>query len=185
MSRPKIRTTILSVVTALVIAAVAAPLASAAVPIGPTGPTDLSTQGAPQQDFGPNPYPAGYFSSVIQVNRDSDGQLKMWVGAVVIMERGAWGKGYHFEYRIWGDDPHRDDLLKGPLYAQPQLQGPYSDADGLYFNAKVEVGLNRLLNEDADNPLDDRDEIYVGIRLVNSSGKTVRSTETERIYGYW
>ena len=40
----------------------------------------------------------------------------------------------------------------------------------------------RGYNEDS-GVFDNRDEVYVGVRLLNSAGATVRSVETNRVYG--
>lgn len=181
MTITRIRTTVVTLVAALLLAAVVAPVASAGrVPGDIAVGGELLAQGENPRNFGPAPYPAGYFSRTLTVADD-----KMWVGAGVLMEPGAYGKGYRFEYRVWGDDPVWDDLRKGPVHVQPLLQGPYSDADMLYISEKLDnINVSRLLDED-DSPFDDRDEIYVAIRLVDSSGKTVRAGETNRVYGYW
>ena len=81
--------------------------------------------------------------------------------------------GYRIQMRLWGDDPWFDDLLIGPYY--PEF-GPAATPNGLEFH-RVMIGINdRRLNEDPEG----FDELYVGARLVNAAGQTIRSTETNR-----
>jgi hypothetical protein len=80
-----------------------------------------------------------------------------------------------------GDDPVSDDFIAGPdplsVNATPE---------GLKFNGSRGLPCSSL-NED-DAPLDRADEIYAGVRLVKGYlngqyGPTLRSDETNRIYG--
>jgi hypothetical protein len=87
--------------------------------------------------------------------------------------------GYTIELRYWGDDPSSDDLLEGP--AHPKTV--YAAADGLHFEHSLTMSRDLL---DEDTPIvdpDDRDEIYVGSRLLDPSGKTVSLVESDRITG--
>ena len=80
--------------------------------------------------------------------------------------------------RYWGDDPNSDDLLAGPI--NPKTV--YAAADGLHFEHSLTMS-HELLNEDTPVIVDpdDRDEIYVGSRLLDPSGKTVALVESNRI----
>jgi hypothetical protein len=86
--------------------------------------------------------------------------------------------GYTIELRYWGDDPSSDDLLAGPV--DPKTV--YAAADGLHFEHSLTMSRDLL---DEDTPIivdpDDRDEIYIGSRLLDSSGKTVSLVESNRI----
>lgn len=103
--------------------------------------------------------------------------------------------------RLWGDDPTYDDLqlptqyinYKKPTAIEPRC-GRFG---GSYFYAEASAvkirwcrwsptpdGNTSLLNEDTAF-FDDRDEIYVGVRLIGPDTKTVRSDETNLIRGYW
>ena len=85
--------------------------------------------------------------------------------------------GHKVVLRVWGEDTFSDDLQIGP-YNATSLTSPVSN--GLEFH-KVLIGVNdNRLNEDWG-----RDELYVGARLVDSRGKTVRSFETNRVRGYF
>jgi hypothetical protein len=86
--------------------------------------------------------------------------------------------GYTIELRYWGDDPSSDDLLTGPVHPKTV----YAAADGLHFEHSLTM-TGDLLNEDTPVfPIpDDRDEIYVGSRLLDPSGKTVALVESNRI----
>jgi hypothetical protein len=88
---------------------------------------------------------------------------------------------YRVIFRTWGDDPVSDDFIAGPdplsVNATPE---------GLKFNGSRGLPCSSL-NED-DAPLDRADEIYAGVRLVKGYlngqyGPTLRSDETNRIYG--
>ena len=86
--------------------------------------------------------------------------------------------GYTIALRYWGDDPSSDDLLAGPI--KPKTV--YAAADGLHFEHSLTMS-HELLNEDTPVIVDpdDRDEIYVGSRLLDPSGKTVALVESNRI----
>lgn len=86
--------------------------------------------------------------------------------------------GYTIELRYWGDDPSRDDLLVGPIHPK----AVDSAADGLHFEHSLTMS-RELLDEDTPIILDpdDRDEIYVGSRLLDPNGKTVALVESNRI----
>jgi hypothetical protein len=88
--------------------------------------------------------------------------------------------GYTIALRYWGDDPNSDDLLAGPI--KPQTVS--AAADGLHFQHSLTMSRS-LLNEDdgiVDTVADtDTDEIYVGARLLDPSGKTVSLAESNRI----
>lgn len=87
--------------------------------------------------------------------------------------------GHRVALRLWGDDPSSDDLIMGPYYATL-----VATDSGLEFHKVVLDIRNGYLNED-NSIFDDHDELYVGARLVTSSGSTVRSAETNRQYGYF
>ena len=88
--------------------------------------------------------------------------------------------GYTIALRYWGDDPSDDDLLAGPVKPQTISAAP----DGLHFQHSQTMSCS-LLDEDsgivdiATNS--EMDEIYVGARLLDPSGKTVSLVESNRI----
>lgn len=85
--------------------------------------------------------------------------------------------GHKIVLRVWGEDTFSDDLQIGP-YTATSFTSPVSN--GLEFH-KVLLAINdNRLNEDWG-----RDELYVGARLVDSRGRTVRSFETNRVNGYF
>ena len=94
----------------------------------------------------------------------------------------AVNHGYTIALRYWGDDPDSDDLLYGPV--NPRTV--FAAADGLHFQHYVTLP-HFLLDED-HSAVDEmpyvadrgRDEIYVGSRLLDPSGKTVSSVESNR-----
>ena len=84
------------------------------------------------------------------------------------------------QIRLWGDDPFSDNLLHGET-AWAEFR---SQPDGLYFEKTFCVEGSRL-NED-QSWTDNRDEVYAGVRLVNSrTGSTIRAGETNRVYDYF
>jgi hypothetical protein len=103
--------------------------------------------------------------------------------------------------RLWGDDPTYDDLQLPSQYinyGKPTAIEPRCGRfGGSYFYAEPTAlkirwcrwaptpdGNTSLLDEDTAF-FDDRDEIYVGVRLISPDTGTVRSDETNRIRGYW
>jgi hypothetical protein len=86
----------------------------------------------------------------------------------------AINHGYTIELRYWGDDPSSDDLLHGPV--NPRTV--FAAADGLHFQHYVALP-HFLLDEDSFFN-DNIDEIYVGSRLLDPSGKTVSLVESNR-----
>jgi hypothetical protein len=88
--------------------------------------------------------------------------------------------GYSIELRYWGDDPDSDDLLAGPV--KPQIVS--AAADGLHFQHSRTFSISQLDEDDSvlDSLADsESDEIYVGARLLDPSGKTVSLAESNRI----
>jgi hypothetical protein len=80
--------------------------------------------------------------------------------------------GHNVVVRLWGDDEFSDDLLMGPYAA---VRG--ANYDGLWYSIAHKVP-NSLLNEDWG-----QDEIYAGVHLTYPTGQTLRSAETNRVYG--
>ena len=87
--------------------------------------------------------------------------------------------------RIWGDDPVSDDLLGGPFYlvAGGANRWIKASAVGLSFGLYVVIQAS-VLNEDIETHIA-IDEIYAGVRLVNSSTATIRSAESNRKWGWF
>lgn len=84
------------------------------------------------------------------------------------------------QIRLWGDDYLYDNLLHTATTSANFRPQP----DGLHFEKKYCVP-GSSLNEDT-SWYDDQDEIYAGVRLVNSkTGSTIRSGETNRWYAYF
>jgi len=114
----------------------------------------------------------------------SGGYFDQWVidinGVVAMSETAASdaiNHGYTIALRYWGDDPDSDDLLYGPV--NPRTV--FAAGDGLHFQHYVTLP-HFLLDEDSgvvDLPYG-RDEIYVGSRLLDPSGKTVSLVESNR-----
>jgi hypothetical protein len=75
--------------------------------------------------------------------------------------------------RLWGDDVFSDDLLIGPYNATL-----VPTDKGLEFHKVLLQIDDDRLNEDWG-----QDELYVGMRLVNPNGATIRSGETNRVNG--
>lgn len=106
-------------------------------------------------------------------------------GLVVMTQTEAQGlinSGHKVVVRVWGEDPVFDDLMLGPYYLTPinpaAVQTGYITVTprGLTFHKHVVV--NRFaLNEDPES----KAELYAGVRLVSSDGKTIRSGETPRL----
>jgi hypothetical protein len=89
--------------------------------------------------------------------------------------------GYTVQLRYWGDDEFSDDLLYGPI-AAPNM---FAAADGLHYQYNVNLTSSELNEDDlvADDLGGESDEIYVGARFLDSSGKTVSQVESNRRNG--
>jgi len=185
VTRRKIRTTILSLATALVIAAVAAPLASAAT-VPPDSALGHTLTTAPETQIW------GMTTPSFTIFGTSRTTSSVYVQGLVFTTpdgvqaaQGLIDQGYRFQIRVWGDDSVYDDLLLGPITPRmlPMWDGSFERPGGLGYVLEAPVS-NSVLDED-DSILDDHDEIYAGIRLLDPSGQTIRSKETKRIGGYW
>jgi hypothetical protein len=87
--------------------------------------------------------------------------------------------GNTIQLRYWGDDPSDDDLLYGPI-AAPNV---FAAADGLHYQYNVNLSRS-LLDEDGNLDIvtnSETDEIYVGARFLDPSGKTLSLVESSRI----
>ncbi len=90
------------------------------------------------------------------------------------------GSGHRVIMRVWGDDPSSDDLLRGPFEATY-----FASSLGLGFSTNLRM-YSFQLDEDIatlDPYIPGTDELYVGVRLINSQGETVRLVETNRVRG--
>jgi hypothetical protein len=120
-----------------------------------------------------------------RVDGTNDDVFVLNIHGVVTMSQAAAqdsiNHGYTIVLRYWGDDEFSDDLLAGPV--KPQTVS--AAADGLHFEHSLTIS-HSLLNED-DVPLVDAaadngvDEIYVGSRLLDPSGKTISLAESNRL----
>ncbi len=88
--------------------------------------------------------------------------------------------GHKVIMRLWGDDPSYDDLLRGPFEATY-----FASSLGLGFTTKLRVRAIDLDEDIAtlDPYIPGTDELYIGVRLVNSQGATVRLVDTNRVSG--
>ena len=85
---------------------------------------------------------------------------------------------YNVVIRLWGEDGFSDDLRLGP-YSPDFASASIVFPGGLYFKSQKLVG-NSVLNEDWGG-----DEIYAGVRLLKPDSTTLRSAETNTVYGSW
>src|SRR5687767_13401943 len=101
-------------------------------------------------------------------------------------------RGYRVNFRGWGDDPVSDDFVFGPDPASTATSagalGLTGTTQGLWY--KGSRGLPCSHRDEDDSVFDDRDELYVGVRLVTGYsngqyGPTVKSKESNRITGYF
>jgi hypothetical protein len=124
----------------------------------------------------------GRLTTSLTVNPYIPGTSTVRFSGVVSMSQaeaqGLINSGHRVQWRMWGDDPVSDDRLLGPLYADVSAT-PRGLEFSRFFHAR-----HTMLDED-DSRLDDRDELYVGVRLINSAGATIRSGETNRKIGHY
>jgi hypothetical protein len=156
----KIRNSLAVLAAAVGIMTVAMPAASADASVGSITPASLSVSGPS------NGLRTVVVSGVVRTSSQAEAAQ-------------LYANGYRVVYRLWGDDPTSDDLLWDTSYMSNYDPEP----DGLHFS-NVLVLQSSYLNEDTCW-CDDRDEVYAGIRLINSSGSSIRSAESNRTYGYY
>jgi hypothetical protein len=84
--------------------------------------------------------------------------------------------GHRIVMRLWGDDPVSDDFLYGP-------QTFSFDVNPCCATTWTTFKWGRWINsrELDDDNWPDGDEVYAGIRLVDSRGRTIRSVESNRV----
>ena len=116
-------------------------------------------------------------------SRGFDGRYTVQVTGLVRMPdteaRNLIATNHGVVWRLWGEDPISDDLLAGPLTTTTSTFAGV----GLRFRGSV-VLTGSELNEDAAHaPFDEIDDLYAGVRLVNSRGQTVKSVESNRVRG--
>ena len=121
-------------------------------------------------------------SEHLSVSRNIGSYYTVQVSGVVSMtQAGAQqliSSGYRVKWDLYGSDPISDDYLFGPDPA-----GVTATSQGLAFTG-VRVVQGSLLDED-DSWFDDHDELISHASLVNSSGSTVRSAESNEVGGYF
>lgn len=112
------------------------------------------------------------------------------VGVLPMTQQQAQGLitgGYRVVWRMWGDDPISDDFLFGPdpasIASSPGALGLTSTTQGLAFKGS-RVTTGGTLDED-DSFFDDHDELYAAVRLLNSTGGTVRCGQSNVVGGYF
>ena len=144
--------------TALALSVVAA-VGAAGLSAAPAG----AAVGSPQGTLTITPFSPGYHNVA--------------VFGVVPMSRaeaqGLINSGHRIVLRLWGEDTFSDDLQMGPYNATI-----HATDKGLEFH-KVRLQIDDdVLDEDWGT-----DELYVGMRLVNGNGATIRTGETNRVNG--
>jgi hypothetical protein len=120
----------------------------------------------------------GPLSAKLSVSRNAQRYNVNLTGTVQMTQAEAQqllASGARIEWRLYGEDPVRDDLRFGP---DPPSQTPVATAQGLQFQG-VRITTLNVLDED-DSVFDDRDELYLSVRLVNSSGGTIKSGQSNR-----
>jgi len=124
----------------------------------------------------------GAMSESLSVTRNVGSYYTVQVRGVVSMtQAGAQqliSSGYRVNWDLYGSDPISDDYLFGPDPA-----GVTATSQGLAFTG-VRVVQGSLLDED-DSWFDDHDELISHANLVNSSGATVKSAESNEVGGYF
>jgi hypothetical protein len=196
MTRPKIRTTILSLVTALVIAAVAAPLASA----GSIGSIDPYAQGvvpAPTtiKDTQDNTIYNGPIAMAFDINDyGSDVPAGYWRVNVygtwqmsADSAQAALDAGYRVVFRLYGEDPGPDPQLFGPYEYRDGKKGAIST--GLWFDDyHLFLPKYSVLNEDRPSWLngnDQQDEVYAKVQVLDPNGNVVQTATSTVKRGYF
>lgn len=113
-----------------------------------------------------------------------DGVVKMTQAEA----QGFINSGHKVVVRVWGEDPISDDLLLGPYFLTPgnsvavQTGSITAMPQGLAFRWSRRATRGQLDEDYAPetSSVFDDDDVYAGVRLVNSDGTTIRSGETNR-----
>lgn len=124
----------------------------------------------------------GAMSEHLSVAKNGSSYYTVQVSGVVSMtQAGAQqllASGYRVKWDLYGSDPIFDDYLFGPDPASVT-----ATSQGLAFTG-VRVTTSSLLNED-DSWFDDHDELISHAKLVDSSGTTVKSAQSNEVGGYF
>lgn len=121
----------------------------------------------------------GSMSASLSISPAGGGLQTVYVSGVVRTSSESealnlyYSLGYRAVFRLWGDDPIWDNLLWDTSY----MANYDAEPDGLYFSGVIVVPSSRL-NEDWGG-----DEVYAGVRLINSSGSTIRSAQSNTVNG--
>jgi hypothetical protein len=132
----------------------------------------------------------GMTAKLTITSQNSNNQYWVAVDGVVNMPQAEAqsriASGHTMQLRLWGDDPASDNLRYGPYFRSGGSGGGsgqlWAASDGLHFFRTIQVS-GSVLNEDSGWYEGSGDELYVGARFVNSGGTTIRSVETNRVYG--
>jgi hypothetical protein len=120
----------------------------------------------------------GPLSAKLSISRNAQRYNVNLTGTVQMTQAEAQqliASGARIEWRLYGEDPVRDDLRFGP---DPASETPLATAQGLQFKGVRVTSLNTL--DEDDSIFDDRDELYLSVRLLNSSGGVIKSGQSNR-----
>jgi hypothetical protein len=165
MTTSKLRTAIAVLAAVVTVMAVGLPAAPAGAAIGSMTATLTTGQ-----------TPASPPSCLVTVL----GQVRM----TQTEAQGLMDSGHKVWVRVWGDDPLSDDLIR-EYTLTPVEQGVggltriWANSTGLSFRVVDKIP-HRWLDEDGFDPAH-RDEVYAGVRLLNSNRTTIRSAVTNQV----
>jgi hypothetical protein len=133
----------------------------------------------------PPPPTVGSMSEQLSVTRNTGSYYTVQVtGLINVSPNGGAAQllnsGYRVTWKLWGSDPISDDFLFGPDPASVTVS---PDGNAIQYTG-LRVVQGSVLDED-DSFFDDHDELIAGASLLNASGTTVKSAQSNEVGGYF
>ncbi|MEV5409541.1 hypothetical protein AB0K60_11990 [Thermopolyspora sp. NPDC052614] len=129
------------------------------------------------------PAEAAADSAVIAVTEQPGNYLKVNIDVVFHMTpaqaQQLKNSGHPIVLRTWGEDPASDDVLYGP----DTFKAYDVTSRGMELHTYYYFKRGTTLNEDSGVFDGEVDDIYIGARLLNPAGSTLRSVRSNTVHG--
>ncbi|GAA0417363.1 hypothetical protein Acor_20820 [Acrocarpospora corrugata] len=133
--------------------------------------------------FAATPATAAADSAVIAITKQPGDYFKVNIDVVIVMTAAQAQQlknaGHPIVLRIWGEDPASDNVRWGPDF----FRGYDVTDQGMELHTYYYFKRGTTLNEDSGVFDGEVDDIYVGARLLNPSGNTLRSARSNTVHG--